>query len=74
MPVLPGWSLHPAGTGEQLMALHEGSRVLLKLLDGIRGTVTRLPDAEHVTVLADGSGQPVRWRRDEVIELDEGES
>jgi hypothetical protein len=52
------------------MSLHSGSRVLLKLLDGIKGTVTRLPDAEHATVLADGSGQSVRWRRDEVIELD----
>jgi hypothetical protein len=54
------------------MSLHENSRVMLKLLDGIKGTVTRLPDAEHVTVLADGSGQPVRWRRSEVTELDEG--
>jgi hypothetical protein len=52
--------------------LHENSRVMLKPLDGIKGTVTRLPDAEHVTVLADGSGQPVRWCRSEVIELDEG--
>jgi hypothetical protein len=56
------------------MALHESSRVLLKLLDGITGTVTRLPDADHVTVLADGSSQPVRWHRSEVIELDEGPS
>jgi hypothetical protein len=54
------------------MSLHENSRVLLKLLDGIKGTVIRLPGADHVTVLADGSGQPVRWRRSEVIELDEG--
>jgi hypothetical protein len=53
------------------MSLHESSRVMLKLLDGIKGTVVRLPDAEHVTVLADGSGQPVRWRRSEVIELNE---
>jgi preprotein translocase subunit YajC len=53
------------------VSLHSGSRVLLKALDGIRGTVVRLPDEDHVTVLADGSGQPVRWRRDEVIELDE---
>jgi hypothetical protein len=52
--------------------LHEGSRVLLKLLDGITGTVTRLPDADHVTVLADGSAQPARWHRSEVIECDEG--
>jgi hypothetical protein len=53
------------------MTLHIGSRVMIKPLDGIMGTVTRLPDGDHVTVLADGSGQPVRWRRNEVTEVDE---
>jgi hypothetical protein len=53
------------------VSLREGSRVLLKPLDGIKGTVIRLPDEDHVTVLADGSGQPARWHRSEVIELDE---
>lgn len=45
---------------------------MIKPLDGIKGTVTRLPDADHVTVLADGSGQPVRWHREDVIELNDG--
>ena len=46
--------------------MNKGDRVRILPLDGIKGTVTRLPDEHHVTVLADCALQPVRWRRDQV--------
>lgn len=53
-------------------SMNVNDRVKILPLDGIKGTVTRLPDDDHVTVLADCATQPVRWRRDQV-ELVEGE-
>jgi hypothetical protein len=50
--------------------MNEGDRVRIRPLDGIGGTVIRLPDEDHVTVLADCATQPVRWRRDEVTPED----
>lgn len=41
-------------------------RVEILPLDGIKGTVVRLPDEHSVTVLADCVTQPVRWGRDQV--------
>lgn len=44
----------------------EGDRVVILPLDGIKGTVIRLPDDDSVVVLADCASQPVRWLRDQV--------
>lgn len=52
--------------------MKKGDRVRILPLDGITGTVQRLPDERHVTVRADCASQDVRWRLDQVTLVEEG--